>query len=119
MKKLFYRLSSRRPFAKSFSILTIAAFSLFLFSGAAHGWGEGPSETFFDFSGTLQCTAGPFAGTLTPSTTNATETIIVTCTSADIGQGGTGTFQLFVSYVGIQSSCPSGSFVRTYSAFCT
>jgi hypothetical protein len=115
MKKLFYRLS----FTRLLSILAFVALG-FWFSDAAHaqGWGSGPSETFFDFSGTLQCTAGPFAGTLTPSTTNATETIIVKCTSVDIGQGGTGTFQLFVSYVGIQSSCNNATSVRTYSAFC-
>jgi hypothetical protein len=120
MKKLFHQLSSRWLFAKLFSILAFAALGLLCFSGPAHAWGTGPSSSGFGFSGTLECTGGPFSGTLTPSITNASETAVVTCTAVDPinGQGGTGTFQLSVSYTGIASSCPTGSFVRTYSAFC-
>lgn len=108
-------------FAKLFSLLPFAAFSIFLSSGAAQAqWGWGPSFSDFGFSGTLKCTAVPFAGTLTPTTTNATETAIVTCEAINPinGQGGTGTFQLFVSYTGIQSSCNNATSVRTYSASC-
>jgi len=110
-----------RSLAKTSSVLPIAAFSIVLFSGAAQAqWGWGPSFSDFVFSGTLQCTAVPFAGTLTPTTINATETAIVTCEAINPinGQGGNGTFQLFVSYTGIQSSCNNATSVRTYSASC-
>jgi hypothetical protein len=120
MKKLFYRLSSRRSFARLLSILAFAALGLLCFSGPAHAWGTGPSSSGFGFSGTLACTGGAFSGTLTPNTTDASETAIVKCTAVDPinGLGGTGTFQLTVIYAGIQSSCDNASSVRTYSAFC-
>jgi len=123
-------MSSGNTFGKSFKSFTklVSVFSLvalgFGFTGAAHAWGTGPTTTSFGFSGTLNCSGGPFSGTLTPTTTQATETSTLKCEFFDETTGasqGTGTFKLNISYTGIQSSCTTidaNTSVRSYSAFC-
>jgi hypothetical protein len=109
-------------FTKLFSVVAVAALGVW-FSGPAHAWGTGPTTTSFGFSGHLDCSGAPFSGTLTPGSTQATETSTLKCSFFDVNSvyQGTGTFKFNISYTGMQSSCnmiDANTSVRTYSAWC-
>ena len=71
MKKLFYRLSSSRLFAKLFSLLSFVALGLWFVASANAQWGGGFGAIDFGWSGQVHCDLVGESGGGAPSILNA------------------------------------------------